>query len=421
MLRKVKIVYRFSSLIKQDKNALLDEQRRPPNYLADRKQLDEALNLNTHIFKLENVDSQVNSRFVAKSRVGMIREHAAIAFYNKMLRLKMSKGPLMNLLRKEVAKINDMKIEARPVIVKRSDLQANNKLGYEYLLQSSGYKNEINEFLQAEKNYYTVYLGSKLGALKLNYSGILAEIPYVYTDEKYFCDEWKYFNNFGSKLDIIKEPIWNAESLLKDDKENRKPVISNESLKEYFLDFKDDFSYFLCRYLKNNDIMTTDLRTIKVSEPLNLIAVKVLVDNNEILVIKRLDDQKYYMAYFPNEIDEFWLVKLKGLPSLVYKRPGSGSLNYMTLEDSLFSEIKQKNAAIKSIGEYMKANQDKLIENPSANLIEYKSHILFETQQNESTYLDYFGTNLFIKYKSSDSNINLWIITEDLIKMIFVS
>lgn len=422
MLRFAKTPRRFSNIVKQQPSKVSEESRRPPNYVADMKQLDETLNLNTHIFTLEDVDQQVNSRFIAKSRVGMIKQHATIAFYNSMLRFNMSKGPLMKLLRQEVAKINDMKLNSKPSIKKHASIGSDASLGYEYLLQLTGDEEMIAEFLDTEKKYLMSHIVSKGNLARLNQQGIMQQMPVVYPDESYVCDGWKYFNGNGDKLNLLREPVWNSESILKDDKTARENLVSSDSLKEYFLDFKDDFSYFLCRYLKNNEIRVTDLKDVKVAEALDLLGAKLVIDNNEILVIRQLNSGKYYMAYFPNVIDEFWFASIKGESALVYKLKGSERLHYLPLKSKIFAEIGTKPVVIKSIGEYMKAHADKLRDNIGTSLIDNMSRLLYESDEGESTALDYFGSNLFIKTtNTSQMKYNLWWLGEDSMKMILVT
>lgn len=422
MLKGTRLIRRRFALVKRQLDVSLDEHRRPPNYLTDRRQLDETLQLNTHIFSLENVDAHVNSRFVAKSRVGMIKEHATIALYNRLLVWDMLKGPMMEPLRSSAERINRRKLVLKPSVAKQLNISADGfQSGYEYLLQSKDINNDIENFLVAEKQYLMAHFESKVSAAQRNFEGIMIEMPNVYPNEKFLCNKWKYFNDNNQILNLIREPTWNSADLLKDNKEDRQIIISNDRLKEYFLDFKDDFSYFLCRYLKNNDIKVTDLKVIKVAEALDIIATKMIIDNNDILVIKRLSEEKYYTAYFPNDISDFWIVKLKNLPSLVYKRFESETLYYMSLSDESFIDIRVKPTAIKSIGEYMKQNEHELINNPHNTMLVHDSKVLFEAADGEATQLDYYGSSILVKHKCKNENkLNLWIISPETIKLIFV-
>lgn len=420
MLRTMKALKRFSSLIPRENVPLPDDLRRPPNYVVDRKKLDETLNLNSHIFSLENVDKQVNSRFIAKSRVGMIRQHATIALYNKMIRSSMANGPLIRLLRSEIDKLAEYKQSMKPTIEKKAELMATDNTGYEYLLQNSGAEAEIEKFLQAEMDYLLANFGTKGSATKFNYEGIMHEMPSVYCNDKYFCDGWKYFNGFGDVLDMYKEPIWNTESLLKDDKENKVGLINSNQLKEYMLEFKDDFSYFICRHLKNNDIMITDLRTIKVVEDLDIIALKLVIDNNEIVFMKKISCNKYYTAYFPNQIGDFWISQIKGKPSMVFKEIDSGNLKYIHFEDKNFVELTEKPAAIKSIGEYMKLNASKLRDNP-CHILEEFSRPLYEAEADETMELDFYAGHLYLRSRNAAlSRYNLWWLGENSMNAILV-
>lgn len=178
-------------------------------------------------------------------------------------------------------------------------------------------------------------------------------------------------------------------------------VISSEELRAYFFNFKDQYSFYLCRLLKNEDITFDKIEKIILDEQKEEFVCIVLKFNEQrIAVIKSLSQQKFYKFYLKGVESDFNIVfhRIEDgedssrtfviYTAQVYSNQSIEHANINSddpfrnnkvfmfeLESEHFIDfvdcLKDEDMEITSVVKYMKENEQILINND-----EYKSQIL---------------------------------------------
>ena len=229
-------------------------------------------------------------------------------------------------------------------------------------------------------------------------------------------------------------------------------VTSAEELRTYFFNFKDQYSFFLCRLLKNEEISFDKIEKIIMDEQNEEYVCIVLKFNEQRLaVIKSIAQQKYYKFYLKGVESDFNIVFHRPFGQenprtfVIYteqvysnQNPQMNSINeddpmrnnkvmMFELESEDFIDfvdcLKDEDLEINSVVKYMKDNELDLINND-----EFKTQVQNEELfciNDENFFCDVVRVQdgVVIKkmpYKSVNSTSNLSIYENYLLKMSFL-
>ena len=411
----------FSQLAKKEQPLISKDNQRPSGYIKHRAEVDEALNLRTHIFNMESFEKHANSRYLLKKDVRYYINGIKKMITNNILNTMNRREFNASALRRGKSGMPKPYNEEKPDYNRIQHSTVDKQQNYNYLMDNIKYLEQVANFIKKEREYLFDFYKYKEGEVKQNLINILETMEIDYADEKYFCDDWQYFNEDDTLFELKRSRVWNTNSYLNEKADETDTIMDYNTVSNYLLEFRDDFSYFLCRHLKNNTITKHDVKCVRVCEEMGVIGVKLLIEGNELLIIKRLDSDKYLRFYIANEAEDFWIIKKDNKPTLVFKPYGSSDLLYLCLEEDDFMTPAAKDFTIKSVTSYMNANMSKLILNSSREVLEERARMALLNREGYETNVNTVIGKGLIFQQAIGSMCVTYICDNDETRAIFVS
>lgn len=142
----------------------------------------------------------------------------------------------------------------------------------------------------------------------VNSSGIFQRISRELNDtlkfNKFFEDLPLFYKHYIYKMGADNETLWRApaskitdKNLLEESVDYVDQVFATEELRFYFFNFKDQVSFQLCRYLKNNEITGNNLLGFQLDPSEEYIALQLQIGTKYLITIKKISKNRYLDYY----------------------------------------------------------------------------------------------------------------------------
>ncbi len=366
-------------------------------------EVDKTLNLDTYRYEVAENERKINSRFIEIKGQKEDRVEQATLFRRLVGKLKERQAYLLPLIRNRDLEMAKAKIICKPDIekIKISEFK---KSYYDYLLNPNPTDPQIQNFLTKEKNYANSHfacLGQKSNRITNRW---LQEYISFYSSYPCFYDNNCYEVKWDPSLTLTKRPFHNIKNLLDFDKTQPEVVFGFNEMTEYLLGFKDDFSYFVCRLLKNKKLTKEMLETVTISGDERYLAISFLLEGKYLTIIKDIKENTFLKYYFNSKLDFLSFYSENGTDyDIVFKLEGSIEVKSLKLRGDQFEKVREVNGIIESVTRYMISNKSKLVMNTIRDVIHH-SDLLLELDMTEKCDTLVFGRNVLLRSPNHDES-----------------
>lgn len=367
-------------------------------------QVDKSLNLNTYQFSINQNERKVNSQFIE-----VIGKEDSVVQAIKRKRQMLgsileSRIKALPFIRNIVRSTEHAKILTKPKIEK-FQMTLSDKTSYEYLMNPRSDDVRIQNFLALEKQYADIHFSAGGRKAMTMSQAWFKEYSQFYDNYPFFCDRNSYSISSFPIFQLEKRPFHNTDSLL--DFKNVKPevVLDQELIMEYLMGFKDDFSYFVCRFLKNNLIQSSMLDFVTISDNEQFVAVGLQFEDKHLTLVKNMENNTFLNFYLNQPIEVITFHSENGKDySIIFKETGSNEVRQVAISTDEFAPPRPLPSLIQSITKFMRDNQANLTINDYQAIIKKTACLLsFEIAPIKTQFLN-FGRHKFLKSHSESEN-----------------
>ena len=372
-------------------------------------QVDQRLNLNTYQFPVNQNERKVNSQFievVGKEDPAVIAVKSKRKMVSEMLENRIKTLPILrNLIRAS----EHGKILTKPKIEKLQ-LTPGDETHYDYLTNPRADDDRVMKFIALEKKYAdTHFSAGGRKAMKMTQAWF-REYKQFYDDYPFFCDRGSYSVSANPAFELQKRSFHNTDALL--DFKNAKPqiVFDQHMIMEYLMGFKDDFSYFVCRFLKNNLIDLSKLERVSISDNEQFIAVSLQLEDKHLTIIRDVENSKFFNFYFNRQMDIISFHTKNGRDYyVVFKAADSNEIRQIAISPEQFSPPKPLPGLIESVTKFMRDRQADLVVNDYKETLSKSTCLLALDLASIKVQLQNFGRQAIIKcYSNNEDEFSLF-------------
>ena len=386
-------------------------------YKTIKDRLDSKLNTNTKNFEIEKHEKRINSKFITESfdqiKLKRIEKFNLNILHDKFHNKKWQFDFFNNF--KQIFK-NEI-LEPNYERKKNSENNKENFEDFSYMINLE--ENELTDFLGKEFNYFVSKSLENKKHLKRNFQTFLEIAKKDNSEYNFIFENFSYFFQKNENFEIFRIETNNIKNYLNPNLEEKELIFSNNLLQNYFLNFKDPDSYNISRFLKNNNIFHENFFNLKIFNEQKFFVFEINIENDNCVFVKNLKNGLFFKFYFKNLLENYEIVNFGERVIFIYKIFGQNSHFYFELKNQDFFDLKIYQDEIFSLTNYMKINQEKLLENNIFGFLEKNSKIFFE-----ENYLNFsfFGKKTFFKSNNQFlTEFNLYYISNGFIINIFSS
>ena len=375
--------------------------------LAKLKELDEYLNLDTFVYEPTSNERRLNFKFIRRLSGSKDPRHDFyLSSFQKVLKTAKNTNIDLSQLFDPHRTAQKLKNNIKPEIATIFSGETN-CLSYKYLVNLPDNHSAIQNFLITEKDYLQFQLSSKglhltrINAEWLNFHQLANLQPdFVGQHRVFTVSEQSSFLVFSREHFNLKSILTQTQTA-----ESNKTEICSNQIKEFFLSFKDDFSYLLARAFKTFSIDRVSIESLTFSQDQSVLAVSLITrDARPVTILKNLVSDKFADFYMAGRFSLFDFVQNETGLRIVFCRIGDTQVRTISLQSTDFFTVKPISGTLRSVTSYLRNQQQHLRINSIDQKLE-SSSLLMTLKPFSKIDLLKFGNHNFLRVFDPTSTI----------------